>query len=196
MRHRMPRAALALTAALALVPLTACGSTDAPSEVVVTVTGTPSPAASGPAEPSGEASATGTPTTRTDPVPSDDLGRNFDFGMVTSTKKVGDTVVLVLDRWTDPRVADDDLAKTGLTVRPYDRAKSPYRNVNTEVVFEVPVREGATFLLNHCVRSGDPLQTRSVDAAGLAEAPAEDGLVLLTIDDQGYATGGETFAGC
>ena len=192
----MPRAALTLSAALACVPLTACAGADSPSEVVVTVTGTPSPAASDSADASAEASPSGTPTTEAEPVASDALGRNFDFGIVKSTKTVGDTDVLVLDRWTDPRVPDEDLAKSGLTVAPYDRDKSPFRNVNTTVVFEIPVREGTTFLLNHCVSSGEPLQTRSVDAAGLADAAEEDGLVLVTVDDEGYATGGETFAGC
>ncbi len=58
------------------------------------------------------------------------------------------------------------------------------------------VRAETTFLVDHCVAHVEPLQTRSGSAGELAEAPDSDRLVLLTLDGAGWATGGETFAGC
>ncbi|MEO7422106.1 MAG: hypothetical protein ABIU87_06915 [Ornithinibacter sp.] len=193
MRHHLPRPTLAFAATLACAPLAACGTSGTPPEVVVTVTGTPSPAASGAPD---DTTPSASPTAKADPVKSDVVGRSFDFGLVKSAKTIGGTEVLVIDRWTDPTVDDAELARTGLTVTAYDLTKNPYKNVNSKVVFQVPVREGTTFLLNHCVASGEPLQTRSVDAGALAAAPKKDRLVLVTLDDAGYATSGETFAGC
>ncbi|MEO5608591.1 MAG: hypothetical protein ABIQ61_13635 [Ornithinibacter sp.] len=193
MRHHLPRPALALAATLACAPMAACGTSGTAPEVVVTVTSTPSPAAS---DAPRSRTPSASPTVKADPVKSDVLGRSFDFGLVKSAKTVGGTAVLVIDRWTDPAVDDAELARTGLAVAAYDLRKNPYKNVNSKVVFQVPVREGTTFLLNHCVAAGEPLQTRSVDAGALAAAPETDRLVLLTLDDAGYATSGETLPGC
>jgi hypothetical protein len=179
--------------ALALVAgasLTACGA-DAPREVVVTVTGTPSGAAS-PGSPAPSSTASG----RVKAPTSDVEGRAFDFGLVTGAKRSGDVDVLVLDRWTDPKVDDAVVAKQGLPVTSWQVGSNRYVNQNAKKTFDIPVREGATFLLHHCVSAGEPLQTRSVDADELADAPDNDRLLLVSIDGDGWATGGETFAGC
>jgi hypothetical protein len=187
---RPPR--VALTAAAALLAaglLSACGGGN-PDAVVVTVT-----AGSGSGSPSApDASPDGQPDQKL--VPSDVKGRKFDFGVVTKVDDVNGTPVLVFDRWTDPKVDDKVLAQEGIAVRTYDKAKNPYRNVNTKVTFRIPVHEGVTFLLHHCTNKDEPLQSKSVTAQELADAPAEDKLVLLEIDSDGYTTGGETFAGC
>ncbi len=185
----MPCAPLAL-ALVAGAGLTACGA-DAPREVVVTVTGTPSgaPSAGSPAPSSTESGRVRAPT-------SDVRGRAFDFGLVTGAKREGDVDVLVLDRWTDPKVDDAVVAKQGLPVTSWRVGSTRYVNQNAKKTFDIPVREGATFLLHHCVAPGDPLQTRSVGAAELADAPDNDRLLLVSIDGDGWATGGETFAGC
>ena len=115
---------------------------------------------------------------------------------VTSVKPGEQVQVLVLDRWTDPKVDDAVLAQKGLEVRTYDAKKNPFKNVNTKVTFRIPVRDNTTFLLHHCISKDEPLQSKSVTAGELADAPAEDKLVLLTIDADGYTTGGETLAGC
>lgn len=188
-RHRTPLA-LAAAALLATTALAACGS-DTPGEVVVTVTsgsgGTGSPKAP-------NASPDGKPDQRL--VQSDVKGRRYDFGVVTSVEEEGGTQVLVLDRWTDPKVDDAVLAQKGLEVRTYEKAKNPFKNVNTKVTFRIPVRDNTTFLLHHCLSPSEPLQSKSVTAGELADAPPEDKLVLLSIDADGYTTGGETFAGC
>jgi hypothetical protein len=185
----MPCAPLAL-ALVAGAGLSACGS-DTPREVVVTVTGTPSGAASSTAPtPSGTASTQGKAPT------SDVKGRKFDFGMVTGAKRAGAVDVLVLDRWTDPKVADAVVAKQGLPVTSWVVGSDRFVNQNDKKTFDVPVREGTTFLLHHCVAPGDPLQTRSVSATELADAPDTDRLLLVTLDADGWATAGETFAGC
>ena len=189
MRLRMTCAHLAL-ALVAGAGLSACGS-DTPAEVVVTVTGTPSGAASG-----GSATPSSTAPTKVKAPTSDVKGRKFDFGMVTGAKRAGGVDVLVLDRWTDPEVKDEVLAERGLPVTSYEFGSDRYVNQNDKKTFDIPVREGTTFLLHHCGTPGDPLQTRSVTAAELADAPDTDRLVLVTIDKDGWATGGETLAGC
>ena len=193
---RPSRTAVAVAGAVLAVPLLAGCGDDAgtPGEVVVTVTAGTSEA---PSE-----SPSATESEKPEPAPaetleSDDVGRKFDFGVVKSLETEGGTVVFAFDRWTDPEVDDAELAQEGLEVEPYDRDKSPFQNINTENTFRVPVREGASFLLNHCVQQGEPVTTRSVSAEELAKADPADALVLLDIDPKtGYATGGETFAGC
>jgi hypothetical protein len=189
-RARSAPATLASLAALACAGLTACGGSGVPPEVVVTVTQSPSASKPGSASPS-QASPTKKAT-----ATSEVRGRDFDFGFVTAAKKVGDTDVLVLDRWTDPNVPDEKLADDGLEAAPWDLGSDRYVNQNDKVTFDIPVREGTSFLLHHCVAKGEPLQTRSVGASELAGAPEADRLVLVEIDDDGWATGGETFAGC
>lgn len=185
----MPSARFAL-ALMAGAGLTACAA-ETPPEVVVTVTRTPEESPGGspsPAESSAPA-AQGAPE-------SDVKGRTFDFGLVEEAERVGETDVLVLDRWTDPRVDDDTLAEDGLEVGRWELGSDRYVNKNTEVTFDIPVRAGARFLLHHCVSAGEPLETRSVSATELAAAPEADRLVLVEVDEDGWATGGETFAGC
>jgi len=185
----MPCATLAL-ALVAGVSLSACGS-DIPREVVVTVTGTPSAAAS-----SAGPTPSSTASTKVKAPTSDVEGRKFDFGQVTGAKRAGEVDVLVLDRWTDPKVDDAVVAKRGLPVTSWKVGSNRYVNQNATKTFDIPVREGTTFLLHHCVTAGEPMQTRSVSATELADAPDADRLLLVTLDRDGWATGGETFAGC
>jgi hypothetical protein len=185
----MPCATLAL-ALVAGASLSACGS-DTPREVVVTVTGTPSGAVS-----SAGPTPSSTASTKVKAPTSDVEGRKFDFGQVTGAKRAGEVDVLVLDRWTDPKVDDAVVAKRGLPVTSWQVGSNRYVNQNAKKTFDIPVREGTTFLLHHCVTAGEPMQTRSVSAPELADAPDADRLLLVTLDGDGWATGGETFAGC
>ena len=154
--------------ALALVAgagLSGCGS-DTPQEVVVTVTGTPSPAAS-----SAKPTPSRTASTKVKAPTSDVRGRAFDFGQVTGAKRAGDVDVLVLDRWTDPEVDDEVVAKQGLPVNSWQVGSDRYVNQNDKKTFDIPVREGTTFLLHHCTAAGEPLQTRSVSHEGARRRP-------------------------
>ena len=193
-RPRTATLRVAVTAALAVLAvamLGACGGGETPAEVVVTVTASPEESEDAPSP------STSTSSEAADPVDSDVVGRKFDFGVVTSVDDEGGTDVLVFDRWTDPRVADEALAQQGLEVTTYDLDKRPYTNVNTEVTFRIPVQRGTSFLLHHCAQKDDPVTSRSVSAQELAQAAPADRLVLLTIDPEtGYTTGGETLAGC
>jgi hypothetical protein len=189
MRSRIPYAPLALALA-ACACLSACGS-DTPPEVVVTVTRTPSEAT-----PSAEPAPSSTASAKVKAPTSDVKGRTFDFGLVTGAKRSGDVDVLVVDRWTDPKVDDAVLARQGLPVTSWKVGSDRYVNQNDKKTFDIPVREGTTFLLHHCVADGEPLQTRSVGATELADAPDSDRLLLVSLDGDGWATGGETFAGC
>jgi hypothetical protein len=191
--YRTRAACAVLVAALAAAVLGGCGSDESPGEVVVTVTAGASDA---PSETPSESPSTTKPAPA-ETVKSDDVGRKFDFGIVKSVDTVGETQVLVFDRWTDPKVDDAVLAQKGLDVRPYDLDKPPFENVNTTNTFRVPVRDGTTFLLHHCVQKGEPVTSKSVSAEELAKADPADALILLDIDPKtGYTTGGETFAGC
>ncbi|WP_392543224.1 hypothetical protein [Oryzobacter telluris] len=185
---RPTRLATAAVVATALAALTGCGSDapERPQDVVVTVTASPSPSAS-----SAAPSASAKPAT----IRSDVKGRRFDFGLVESRRTSGGTDVLVIDRWTDPKVDDALLAKQGLPVEPYEVRSARYLNQKKKT-FDVPVREGTSFLLNHCVALGEPPETRSVSAEELAAASSVDRLLLVELDAAGYATGGETFPGC
>jgi hypothetical protein len=185
----MPWAPLALALVVG-ASLSACGAAS-PREVVVTVTGTPSGVAA-PTSPAPSSTTSG----RVRAPTSDVKGRAFDFGLVTGAKREGDVDVIVLDRWTDPKVKDAVVATQGLPVTSWLVGSNRYVNQNAKKTFDIPVREDATFLLHHCVTAGDPLQTLSVGAAELADAPDNDRLLLVSIDDDGWATGGETFAGC
>jgi hypothetical protein len=183
-------------AVLAAPLLAGCGGGGSAGEVVVTVTASTaeSPSESPPATESESEDAEPTPE---ETLKSDDVGRKFDFGIVKSISTEDGTVVFAFDRWTDPEVDDAVLAQEGLTVEPYDLDENRFQNINTENTFRVPVREGASFLLHHCVQEGEPVTSRSVSAEELAQADPADALVLLDIDPKtGYATGGETFAGC
>ncbi len=194
-RTRSRAAATTAAGALVATVLAGCGGGEAaPGEVVVTVTASASGSATkGPSV---------SPSTSTKPAPaqtlkSDDVARRYDFGVVKSVKTEDGTLVFAFDRWTDPKVDDAELAQKGLDVEPYDRSKPPYDNVNTTNTFRVPVRDGASFLLHHCVAKGEPVTSKSVSAKELAAADPADALVLLEIDPKtGYATGGETLAGC
>jgi hypothetical protein len=185
----MPSARLAL-ALVAGSGLVACG-TETPPEVVVTVTQAPGSRGSDSFSSSGSSAST------TADVPTSEVkGRRFDFGLVLRAERVGDTDVLVIDRWTDPKVDDDTLAEHGLEVGTWQLGSNRYLNQNAKVTFDIPVRDGTTFLLHHCVRAGEPLETRSVTATELAAAPASDRLALVQVDQDGWATSGETLAGC
>jgi hypothetical protein len=190
---RVPAATAAGVAVAAL--LTGCGGSATPAEVVVTVTASTKDAA-------GESPSTTPSTTSEKPAPaetlkSDDVGRKFDFGKVTSVKSENGTLVFAVDRWTVPSLDDAKLAQTGIEVAPYNLSNIPFRNVNKTNTFRVPVRDGASFLLHHCVAKGEPVTSKSVSAKELAAADPVDALVLLRIDPKtGYATGGETLAAC
>ncbi len=178
-----PRLVTATVALAAVAALGACGTGAGDGIVTVTSSGAAT------SSPSATASEAGPPT-------SEDRGRRYDFGRIARITEAGGTQVLAFDRWTDPTVDDAVLAQKGLPVTPYAADKVPYENLNTTNTFAVPVRDGAMFLLHHCIAAGDPLQARSVSAQELLDADPRDTLVLLTIDPDGYATGGETFAGC
>ena len=71
---------------------------------------------------------------------SDVKGRAFDFGLVTGAKREGDVDVLVLDRWTDPKVEDAVVAKQGLPVTSWQVGSNRYVNQNAKKTFDIPAR--------------------------------------------------------
>ena len=186
MKHQHRSALLTLLCAGSVAVLAACGDSSTPSSQDVTVTVTPTVTASAPA-----ATRPAAPK-----APGSDVaGRAFDFGTVVSATKVGDVIVLELDRWTWKGLDDGKLARQGVPLGPFKGAP-PYTNQNAKLTFTIPVTAGARVLQHHCVAADQPLQTKSVAADQLAGLPDRENTVLVTLDESGRATAAENIPGC
>ena len=177
--------ALALAAALTLG---ACGSGPATPAPTVTVTATPPTASDAPStQPGASAPAQrgDTAATRAS-VRSAVQGRAYDLGTVVRHEKVDDTLLLTLDRWTDTRVPDDRLARSGVTPAGYDPARSPFRNHNTKVTFVVPVSRGAAATLRTC--TGGTQVAADVPVERMLTLPAKDAILVVSLDPDGWVT--------
>jgi hypothetical protein len=186
MNHQRP-ALLAATLAVAGLVLAGCGNAGSPSgaDVTVTVTPTvtakPTPASSKPAAPQ--------------PPKSDDVGRTYDFGTVVKASTVGSIAVLELDRWTWKGLDDEKLAKQGIPVKPW-KGKAPYENQNDKLTYTLPVSPDAQILYHHCIAADQPLQTKSVAPAELAELANGEDTVLVKLDDSGVVVAADNLPGC
>ena len=177
---RRPTRLAAAVAGLALAPVLA-GCAGGGSG------GTPAP--SGPA-------AGDSPTTSAAALKSSDVGRAYDFGVITAVEKVQGTYVVVLDRWTVKKLPDATLAARGIPVARYSVAKSPYVNQNTHATFRIPVVETPLVLYRHCVAPDQPLQARSATLAELAHADKNDRLVVVGLDSKGWLVSAQNLPGC
>jgi hypothetical protein len=189
MTQRTNRARACALAAGALVTATAlagCGGDTQPGGNV-TVTVTPTVTASSASKPK--------PAPKPAAPTSDDKGRAFEYGTVTKSSKVGDTTVLEIDRWTWKGLDDTKLAQSGVPTTPF-KGKEPYTNQNAKLTYTVPVADGARVLVHHCVAADEPLQTKSVDAAALADLPARENTVLFKLDDKGWLVSADNIPGC
>jgi hypothetical protein len=172
---------------LALLPV-ACGDSGGSAGGPVTVTVTPTVTASPKAAP--KQTSTAAPA----PPKSDVVGRGYDFGTVTGLRTVAGAQVLTLDRWTWKGLDDAKLARDGVPLAPFKGR--PYTNQNDRLTYDIPVAEDARVLYHHCVKAGEPQQTRSAtvkEMAGLAEG---ENLVLVRLDDQGRAVAVDNLPGC
>jgi hypothetical protein len=186
-QHSLRTAAATLTVLSAGVLLSGCGSDTPSSGGNVTVTVTPTVTAEPPA---------GTPSSATPKVPkSDDVGRAFDFGVVTQVSTVAGVDVLELDRWTWKGLADAKLAKDGVPTGPFKGAV-PYTNQNAKLTFTIPVADGARILFSHCIAADQPLQTKSVKPAALKGLADRENTVLVQLDSKGQAAGIQNIPGC
>jgi hypothetical protein len=186
-QHSLRTAAATLTVLSAGVLLSGCGSDTPSSGGNVTVTVTPTVTA----EPSA-----GSPTSATPKVPkSDDVGRAFDFGVVTQVSTVAGVDVLELDRWTWKGLSDAKLAKDGVPTGPFKGAV-PYTNQNAKLTFTIPVADGARILFSHCIAADQPLQTKSVKPAALKGLADRENTVLVQLDSEGQAAGIQNIPGC
>lgn len=183
---RLPKALLvAVPAALAL---SACGGSSADAGGPVTVTVTPTVTA-----PGQEAPKKQEPAQPSKPK-SDVVGRGYDFGTITRLDTVGDTEVLVLDRWTWKGLDDAKLARDGVPLAPFKGR--PYTNQNDKLTYKVPVAEDARVLYHHCVKEGEPQQTRTATVKEMAGLGQGENLVLVRLDDQGRAVAVDNLPGC
>lgn len=175
------------TVAAATLTATACGNQPISTGAeTTTMTVTPTVTAKPPKQAATSTSAGA--------LHSDDRGRHFDLGAVTAVDQDHGHPVLVLDRWTDPKVPDAKLAQQGIPIAPYRGA--PFKNVNTKLTYRIPVTANATLLEHHCLAPGEPLQTKSVSAADLASLEKRDRVVVVMLDERGYATKVENLPGC
>jgi hypothetical protein len=194
MKHqRLPRAATALAAAsltpvAASLALTACGGGSPSGGGSVTVTVTPTVTADGASSSSSKPAAPKAPT-------SDDVGRGYDYGIVTKVSDVAGVTVVELDRWTWKKLDDAKLAQQGVPLTPFKGAV-PYENQNAKLTYTVPVADGARILYHHCVAADQPLQTRSTDAKGLLGLADRENTVLVKLDAQGRLVAADNVPGC
>jgi hypothetical protein len=182
-----PRALRALPAVPLALFVVACGDSGGSAGSPVTVTVTPTVTASPKAAPK---------KTRTTPAPpeSDVVGRGYDFGTVTGLETVAGTEVLTLDRWTWKGLDDTRLARDGVPLTPFEGR--PYTNQNDELTYEIPVAEDARVLYHHCVKAGEPQQTRSATVKEMADLAEGEDLVLVRLDDRGRAVAVDNLPGC
>lgn len=193
MKHQqLPRAATALAASLTAVAaslaLTACGGGSPSGGGPVTVTVTPTVTADGASSSSSKPAAPKAPT-------SDDVGRGYDYGIVTKVSDVAGVTVIELDRWTWKKLDDAKLAQQGVPLTPFKGAV-PYENQNAKLTYTIPVVDGARILYHHCVAADQPLQTRSTDAKGLLGLADRENTVLVKLDAQGRLVAADNVPGC
>jgi hypothetical protein len=179
---------LALLPATAALALAGCGDGSEAAGAPVTVTVTPTVTASP------KASPTRTEPTKPAAPKSDVVGRGYDFGTVTDLKKVGDTEVLELDRWTWKGLDDGKLARDGVPLSPFKG--QPYTNQNDRLTYTIPVAEDARVLYHHCVKAGEPQQTRSATIKEMSRLEKRENLVLVRLDDRGRAVAVDNLPGC
>jgi hypothetical protein len=174
-------------AALAAAALLAGCGTNAGSGGDVTVTVTPTVTATGP--------GAGKTSTAPKAPTSDVKGRGYDFGVVTKTGTVRGVAYLELDRWTWTKLADAKLATDGVPTAPFKGAV-PYENQNAKLTYTIPIADGARILYHHCIAIDQPLQTKSVDLAGLMGLADRENTVLVQLDANGAATTVQNIPGC
>jgi hypothetical protein len=174
--------------ALATVGLAGCGGGSSPEGAPVTVTVTPTVTST--SKPKAGTTTKAAPAS----VRSEVRGRSFDFGTAVDVRRVGETTVLTLDRWTYKGLDDAKLAREGLPVRPFKG--TPYTNQNSRLDYDIPLAETARILYHHCVAAGEPLQTRSADAKELAGLDERERLLVVKLDDRGRAVAIDNLPGC
>lgn len=189
MKHqRLPLTAATFAAVAAALITSACGGGGA-SGSPATVTVTPTVTATG--SPSSSSSSSSEPEAPT----SDDLGRAFDYGVVTKVDETAGVTVLELDRFTWKKLDDTVLARDGVPEK-YFKGTAPYTNQNDTITFTIPVADGARILYHHCVAADQPLQTRSATVKELADLGGREDTVLVGLDDQGRLATADNIAGC
>lgn len=188
-RPRLRDALTVLPVVTAALALAACGN-DAPTTAGGPVTVTVTPTVTAPGQ---DATATQEKTKPAEPK-SDVAGRGYDFGTITALDTVGGTAVLVLDRWTWKGLDDAKLARDGVPLSPFKGR--PYTNQNDKLTYQVPVTEDARVLYHHCVKEGEPQQTRSATVEEMARLAPGENLVLVRLDEQGRAVAVDNLPGC
>jgi len=187
--HRLRTTLPLLAAVTAPLALSACGGAAAEAAGPVTVTVTPTVTA-----PGGDAPAQKKKKAQPAEPESDVVGRGYDFGTITGLDTVGGTDVLVLDRWTWKGLDDAKLARDGVPLSPFKGR--PYTNQNDKLTYKVPVTEDARVLYHHCVKEGEPQQTRSATVKEMTGLAKGENLVLVRLDDQGRAVAVDNLPGC
>lgn len=181
-----PCAAAGLCLAAAATLLSGCGSSTGPVEVV-TVTVTPTVTA--------KVAPTRTVlTTATGTAKSDDVGRTFDLGTITSVQNTGGMPVIILDRWTAQGVSDSTLAAMGVPIHVHSDA--PYQNLNSKITYRIPVAPGAVFTYRHCVAVEQPPEQRSSTLNAFARLQDSEKVVLLTLNPQGQVVTAQNDPAC
>jgi len=191
MRHQPLAAALTGCGALLLAGCGGGSSTASGTPVTVTVTptvtSTPPPAKT-------QAASSSSSTTPRGEVKSDVKGRGYDLGTATRVRTTKGVDVVTLDRFTWKGLDDARLATGGVPLGGF--TGTPYTNQNTRLTYDIPLAENARVLYHHCVKAGEPLQTKSFDVKDLTGLASRENVLLVKLDEDGQAIAIDNLPGC
>src|SRR6185436_6507210 len=133
-----------------------CGGDGPAPQVTVTVTVTPSPRLRGAKPPDAERSIE---------------GRRHDIGTIVGSRGSGRSQVLVLDRWSVRGMAEEVVARDGVSVVP--ESGDRFFNENVTRLYDVPVGDDVQVVINRCLPSA-----KSGAEPGMLSRPATLGEFL------------------
>lgn len=172
---------IAAAAALALGGCTALsGGYVAPVVVTVTPTVTVTPKAASSTSPSATATTTALPE-----IASDDLGKKFDLGRITTVDEQEGVKVIVLDRVNSRSIPSSRVFEEGITLEPHTR--NLFREGSSQT-YRLPVQPSASFTKMTCVSVDQPAQTASSTLDELAGLTGKEAIVQVALDDKGWVT--------
>jgi hypothetical protein len=109
---------------------------------------------------------------------------------------VGGVTVVQLDRWTLPGTSDSTIARKGLPITPHNGSR--YTDQNRTKTYSAPVADGATVVVNTCVKSGKQLGLTSTPepAKTWLDKGDHDTVLIVQYDAQGRITRMDTDPRC
>lgn len=148
--------------------------------VVVTVTPTVTVTPKAPAPKPAAPSTSGLPE-----IASDDAGKKFDLGRISSVADDRGVKVLVLDRVTSRTVPSTRVFAEGITLEPHTNNR--FREGSSQT-YRLPVTPTATFTKMTCVDPDQPAASASSSLEELSGLQGKAAIVQVALDDKGWVT--------